>query len=683
MTMLSILHLADFHFQSPPPLQQVRLLEGLLTDLEKLNTEINMVAIAGDLTFSGRSAEFDEAKKFLDNLLATLKLGKDRLFIVPGNHDANRNNDKYFLYVRQVIDSVDDIEELVSNTEIMRGLWERFYSYRSFIHNYFDATISDYSNYIVSTFQHDDINIAVIGLNSALLAGIKSGDKGNLVLGQAKMQEALDKTSNVEFRIVVNHFPFIWLKEFDRMPVESILKYNCHLILNGHPHDRIDTINMLQNEAIELFGGGSAVEGNFNYNVIKLDFSENQGTVINREYTSKSKKWGVRLLNTQRDQSGVVFPLSSLPPIKELPAPAKIKSQHRMPVHNLPNRPYSAFVGRDREIKNLRNLLFLGQTGVSCIAGMGGVGKSTLALELAYRLVNNYNLLSKEEQFDAIVWISARPSILTTRGILPCTTVYDNLEDIVNTIILTFDQSSLLRESKATREKLIYNLLRSKKTLIILDNIESFKDETVWSFLRDLPSSTKALVTSRHLTDVGSQLKLSALSRSEGLQLIKFRCAEKNVQVNEEESNKIANLAYGVPLVIEWITALLGFGYTLSSIEKQIINPNSDVLKFILNEAILSLSEPAKHILTILAYCEGPVGREFLALVAGYQDDEITRDGAIAELEKLSLVNVHDELFSILPMIKVYVQQELRPNEVLQKNISHYIYSGKAEANTE
>ena len=51
------------------------------------------------------------------------------------------------------------------------------------------------------------------------------------------------------------------------------------------------------------------------------------------------------------------------------------------------------------------------------IDGIGGIGKSALALEAAHYYLRNYDQLPAEERFDAIVWATAKHDVLTADGI--------------------------------------------------------------------------------------------------------------------------------------------------------------------------------------------------------------------------------------------------------------------------
>lgn len=90
------------------------------------------------------------------------------------------------------------------------------------------------------------------------------------------------------------------------------------------------------------------------------------------------------------------------------------------PSHNLPHRPYTRFIGRDKERQEVIQCL-LPQSPHFLIAldGTGGVGKSSLALEVAYYYLDEYTSLSPQERYEVIIWVSAKNAILDSDGIFP------------------------------------------------------------------------------------------------------------------------------------------------------------------------------------------------------------------------------------------------------------------------
>lgn len=105
--MLSVFHISDLHFTSEPSgklrdaaMASVRSIIELATTLRVNGTlgSDTCLFITGDLVQSGeiptggRPSDFEGVQKdLLEPLLARLGIGPDRVFLVPGNHDLDRN----------------------------------------------------------------------------------------------------------------------------------------------------------------------------------------------------------------------------------------------------------------------------------------------------------------------------------------------------------------------------------------------------------------------------------------------------------------------------------------------------------------------------------------------------------------------------------------------------------------
>lgn len=90
-----ILHISDLHINDSTDETFDRkvvldpLIKRITQDLQN-GFRPEILAVTGDIAFKGVAREYALAKQFFDDLLSVLKLGQDRLFIVPGNHDVNR-----------------------------------------------------------------------------------------------------------------------------------------------------------------------------------------------------------------------------------------------------------------------------------------------------------------------------------------------------------------------------------------------------------------------------------------------------------------------------------------------------------------------------------------------------------------------------------------------------------------
>ena len=103
-----LLHLSDIHFAGHAEFGEItahhRFFEGpdtqpLIAELRRelidgdakleLPRERLHIVVSGDLAWTGSDEEFDQAREFLDELVAMLNIGHERVHLVPGNHDLN------------------------------------------------------------------------------------------------------------------------------------------------------------------------------------------------------------------------------------------------------------------------------------------------------------------------------------------------------------------------------------------------------------------------------------------------------------------------------------------------------------------------------------------------------------------------------------------------------------------
>ena len=134
MNNITWLHLSDFHFRTDKnPKGKVEdynrsvVFDSLLRDLKSYpkdnNLSIDFIIITGDIAYSGRKDEYKQAKEFFTKLLKIFGLKKNRLFIIPGNHDVDR--DKIPSYSKLILD-LDRSEERRVGKE-WRSRWSPYH----------------------------------------------------------------------------------------------------------------------------------------------------------------------------------------------------------------------------------------------------------------------------------------------------------------------------------------------------------------------------------------------------------------------------------------------------------------------------------------------------------------------------------------------------------------------------
>ena len=98
---LRILHLSDVHFGQTDRSGTAWRMRRVLGKAWEENLKAiladgkpDLICFTGDIAYSGQSHEYAEATLFFDELLTRLGVDKSRLFVVPGNHDVDRNVNK-------------------------------------------------------------------------------------------------------------------------------------------------------------------------------------------------------------------------------------------------------------------------------------------------------------------------------------------------------------------------------------------------------------------------------------------------------------------------------------------------------------------------------------------------------------------------------------------------------------
>ncbi len=309
---------------------------------------------------------------------------------------------------------------------------------------------------------------------------------------------------------------------------------------------------------------------------------------------------------------------------------------------NLPQRDYTEFIGRKAELRQLLELLSPEKRHyVITVYGIGGVGKTALVLEVAHRCLEaRRGQKTAAPIFDAVIFTSAKLTKLTLSRVLERPQQVTTLLDIFQVIARTLDDSTI--PSQATpQEQLqrVYKSLSKQRTLLIVDNLETMKDEhKVLEFLEDLPEGCKAVLTSRKQTSLHRHISLQALPETDCLHLIQQQAAEKEVELSENIARRIYYRFGGIPLALIYAVGQRAAGHSL----KKILSPETtlpmDVARFCFESSVKSLSEPARKLLMSFAFFQGSPHRDALIAVAGLKGDLESADRGFSQLQILSLI---------------------------------------------
>lgn len=302
-TVIRWLHLSDFHFNPDQGYDANIVLEALLRSLASIENDeffpLDLVFITGDIAFSGRQEEYDLAAKFFDKLLPKFSIAKDRLYVVPGNHDVDRKR----IGIATAIDAYLGVQgpsssemrarvaKLLSDPDGRALMLRRLAGYSDFINGYFAGHLcfSDKEFYYSKRVKMGDAELAVYGLNSAWFCSSES-DQNHLVIGERQVRDAIAQNTDATLRIALVHHPFDWLADFDRNDSEDILVQNCDFILHGHRHKQAFRQEIRPSGEPYIFASGPGYDRRTlpnACNLVRIDLDSGQGLALSLRYSDE------------------------------------------------------------------------------------------------------------------------------------------------------------------------------------------------------------------------------------------------------------------------------------------------------------------------------------------------------------------------------------------------------------
>ena len=317
------------------------------------------------------------------------------------------------------------------------------------------------------------------------------------------------------------------------------------------------------------------------------------------------------------------------------------------------------FFGRSEEIETLTTWLVKDRCRLVALLGMGGIGKTTLSIELAKKI---------GKRFDCVIWKSLRDA--------------PPLDEIIDRIIefLANDRETLaIPHRLGEKITLLIKYLRSMRCLILLDNAESILDsnrragkyrpgyEGYGELLRRVGSTdhlSSLIITSREKPKEiaaieGEQLPVRSLQLS-GLQEVAEIFKLKGLVGSESELNAIGDRYSGNALALKVVatTILDLFDGNIAEFLRQSNAVFGDI-RDVLDTQFERLSEIEREIMYWLAIAREPIS------LAQLQEDFVSPISSIKLLEAVeslsrrSLIEKNASHFTQQPVVMEYVTSHL------------------------
>jgi tetratricopeptide (TPR) repeat protein len=325
--------------------------------------------------------------------------------------------------------------------------------------------------------------------------------------------------------------------------------------------------------------------------------------------------------------------------------------------HNLP--PRSEFVGRQAEKARVHEALCSRSYLVS-IAGIGGIGKTSLALEVAYECLQatrEHKPNGDIAPFEGFIWTTAKDRDLT-------------LNVLLDAVARTLDYPGIAQQPLEEKQARVQKLLQDKPYLLIVDNFETVTDDGVRDFLLRLPEPSKALITTRE-QKLGQAwaVSLTGLTQAEALALIRYDGKRLGLAALEQAGDDVLTRLYratgGAPLAIKWaVGQIKQRGQSLDTVLAALHEARGSIFDSVFARSWDLLSADARQILVVTPIFATSASRA--GIEAASDVHHFALDEGMGQLVEMSLVDATDELdlaqrrYSVHPLTRAFSEAKLK-----------------------
>lgn len=412
---LRFLHISDLHFKAgdrdaATVFAQDVVNRSLVEAAGSVAREapLDFIAVTGDVAYSAGAAEYEVALCFFERLLEATGVPRERLHVVPGNHDVDRQEVRPH-HIRRLYGfaSQEEIAELLCDPDLSPPLHRKLAPYRAFAaramgRELLDGATAHYFELLRLDKGGRELRVNLLGLNSALFAGYDGDDQRKLALGLGQVGTALgQRDEGAPLTIALLHHPMEAMHPCDE-PSLNKLKQHATLVLSGHVHEgRAAFVHDVAGLAT-FVTAGSAFERRQHdngFNVVAVDLVRGAGCVTFYKYLPGHDLWketSERAPHTEDGRFRFGIPALArdpwMPRVSTPPEPVTVVA----PAASRDGRPLvhwvhdillpESFTAREEELGRLAAIA-KGEPdpqtgkrpGVVVVRGVGGVGKSCLA----------------------------------------------------------------------------------------------------------------------------------------------------------------------------------------------------------------------------------------------------------------------------------------------------------------
>ena len=282
---IAIVHLSDIHVKTAGDFILTRA-SAIASTVKNIApcADVHMLAVTGDVAFSGKINEYQLAAPFLQSIATELQeAGVSFMwFFLPGNHDIDVDNqpdtrDALISHVRQHPNAFDIKGETAKQ---ILSVQQNFFKFEAAMLGTNPRPIADQLIYS-QTLSMGEKNIRVRCLNTAWIS-TNPEEAAKLVFPVNAIAQQPENDIDVE--ITAFHHPTDWLESDNRRNFRLAVQSSADLILTGHEHKfsnyRVDSDVVGTYQHVEGSVLQNSKTGESTFNVIVIDDDAQQYEVF-------------------------------------------------------------------------------------------------------------------------------------------------------------------------------------------------------------------------------------------------------------------------------------------------------------------------------------------------------------------------------------------------------------------
>ncbi len=234
------LHLSDFHVGKDDYAGR-KMFDYNIAHVKQRKEEgfaPDLLFITGDLANKGLKSEYEDLwlefvlplQELLGNNIA------ERTFVVPGNHDVDRDHNQAFGREEMLSDSSRHFDPTEKGLKSRQMLLPRFQAFNDNDQTPCKGAFVNAAGAFSTMLTLDGTKVGIAGINTAWLCK-DDHDERKLTPGKGMVEQALNSLKEAQLCIVLGHHPLDWLLPAEQKPIKSLFGQNAVIYLHGHLHE--------------------------------------------------------------------------------------------------------------------------------------------------------------------------------------------------------------------------------------------------------------------------------------------------------------------------------------------------------------------------------------------------------------------------------------------------------------